>query len=574
MPTPEITEHPPPTDATVKELYAHAFSCARPGCGQWLYKQAEGSGESILNSRVAHIHARRRNGPRWLDGMSSEDNRSAPNLLLLCIPDSYEVDGDEDQFPPETLHAWRAAQREEHANLRQAWTITDAQAREVAQLSFDSPAIAAPIITSVVRAAERLAMRALSTRPAVAIEAAAWRSTWDQARAPLLWDSTTGERIYAKPSRADTQRHQAALQNALKAAQEELRPLVEDVVAEVATARHTTPRQAAWCDRLTRAVEDLVDAVGTWPGPPPVQDDDRLDKTSSEVRKAAAALASALRGEDPEPPPAAPTDDDNDPGPTDTGPGVEGEDLLARHADLLDQARPWLRVPHRPYDADLRNEMVAAAVDASTIPPVPSALPIGLWTTAGLAAGIARNATEPELAALIASDRSQRPLVVAVALLLDLWRVLDEKGLSMLADQARAALLEELDSQDWSDGAAWIGNDVCGARMFNTWRHLDSADAPRLALSAALRTAPDRLDDVVLSCADWVERVNTNGGENRFARSYRELPDWFPTEAVLEAAEALYPQVVPATDDFDGGPAAGVTEVEHLLGRVLRLAAA
>ena len=81
---PTVKEHPLPTVATVKQLYASAFRCAKPDCLRPLYKTNDDTGDLVLNSRIAHIHARRAGGPRWIE-MSAEDNRSASNLVLLCI---------------------------------------------------------------------------------------------------------------------------------------------------------------------------------------------------------------------------------------------------------------------------------------------------------------------------------------------------------------------------------------------------------------------------------------------------------------------------------------------------------
>ncbi len=45
------------------------------GCPQPLYRVSE-SGERVLNSRVAHIHARSEGGPRWNPTMTAEENRA------------------------------------------------------------------------------------------------------------------------------------------------------------------------------------------------------------------------------------------------------------------------------------------------------------------------------------------------------------------------------------------------------------------------------------------------------------------------------------------------------------------
>ena len=77
-------EHPEPTDATVKQLYATALRCGRPGCMQALYRLSD-TGERVLNSRVAHIHARRENGPRWNPMMAAEENRSYSWVPQNCL---------------------------------------------------------------------------------------------------------------------------------------------------------------------------------------------------------------------------------------------------------------------------------------------------------------------------------------------------------------------------------------------------------------------------------------------------------------------------------------------------------
>src|ERR1022692_425249 len=83
--------HPGVTDATSKELYANALNCAYPGCDRPLYR-VNADGSRTLNSRIAHICARQEGGPRWNSAMSSEANRSAGNLLLLCIEHADEID--------------------------------------------------------------------------------------------------------------------------------------------------------------------------------------------------------------------------------------------------------------------------------------------------------------------------------------------------------------------------------------------------------------------------------------------------------------------------------------------------
>lgn len=125
-------EHPAPSDATVKELYANASGCANPQCEAPLYR-VNSDDTRTLNSRVAHIRARRENGPRWDPEMSSEKNRSVGNLLLMCIPHSYEVNDPQrvHLYPEELLLSWKEQQLAQYDRTRNGWQITDAEAEEV-----------------------------------------------------------------------------------------------------------------------------------------------------------------------------------------------------------------------------------------------------------------------------------------------------------------------------------------------------------------------------------------------------------------------------------------------------------
>lgn len=123
-------EHREPTPGTVRELYGTAFGCGKPDCGAALYAVDDSTGRRVLNSRVAHIHARREGGPRWNPEMSEADNRDASNLLLLCLLHAWEVDAIPEQYPAGVLRAWKRAQLDEYERVRAAWQITDAEAQE------------------------------------------------------------------------------------------------------------------------------------------------------------------------------------------------------------------------------------------------------------------------------------------------------------------------------------------------------------------------------------------------------------------------------------------------------------
>ncbi|MFD5858767.1 hypothetical protein [Streptomyces chartreusis] len=107
--------HAPPTDSTFKELYATALTCGIPDCREPLYRENPVTGERVLNSQVAHIHARSEGGPRWDPAMSEEDNRSFDNLIPLCVRHAFEIDATPDHYPAVLLRAWKTKQIEAHA---------------------------------------------------------------------------------------------------------------------------------------------------------------------------------------------------------------------------------------------------------------------------------------------------------------------------------------------------------------------------------------------------------------------------------------------------------------------------
>lgn len=136
-------EHLEPSPATIKELYANAYRCAFPKCQRPLYKVDAETGTRTLNSRVAHICARREGGPRWNSTQSEEENRSVNNLLLLCIEHSYEIDDSNRvvDFPVELLLQWKRQQLVEFDALGQGWSLSQQEADEVAKKSFTMPRI-------------------------------------------------------------------------------------------------------------------------------------------------------------------------------------------------------------------------------------------------------------------------------------------------------------------------------------------------------------------------------------------------------------------------------------------------
>jgi hypothetical protein len=139
-----LIEHPSPTAATAKLLYAHAFRCARPGCPELLYREDELSGTWTLNSRICHISARSEGGPRWDPEQKAQDNRADGNLLLMCSAHASAIDDPKavSAYPTPLLLQWKAAQIEDHRQMGKGWPLTNAMATNAITASFSNVAVA------------------------------------------------------------------------------------------------------------------------------------------------------------------------------------------------------------------------------------------------------------------------------------------------------------------------------------------------------------------------------------------------------------------------------------------------
>jgi hypothetical protein len=273
-----------------------------------------------------------------------------------------------------------------------------------------------------------------------------------------------------------------------------------------------------WSAWASRAVDEVIAESATWPGPPELEDDDRLDGALSGLADATDALSAAWRGD-----PAAPAPPEPDPEP----PTVL-RDPLQDHRELLERARPYARVNHRPYDSALRAELAASSEGAAGIPPVASALAVGLSATCRLAAAVAANADDDELAALVEQDARRRPLSAAVLLLTEAARTAKGRGRLVPQERAEAALAALWDSIDWSDPGSWNGDEANSESVFWAGSRITSPEHVKERLSQALERRPDVVLPLVLACAGWVESLDRDDWHVLgFRRQYHALPPWF-----------------------------------------------
>lgn len=125
-------EHPKPKLTTIKELYARAIKCGFKDCTEPLFLDHGNGSNRSLNSRISHICARSEGGPRWDAKMSPEENRSADNLILMCLKHADEIDqkNREAHYTPDRLRAWKKEQINSYEIALKGCPISDDEAME------------------------------------------------------------------------------------------------------------------------------------------------------------------------------------------------------------------------------------------------------------------------------------------------------------------------------------------------------------------------------------------------------------------------------------------------------------
>ncbi|WP_404464581.1 hypothetical protein LG274_11545 [Micrococcus antarcticus] len=459
--------------------------------------------------------------------MPADENRAFDNLVLLCIEHSYEIDETPDSFPAEMLREWKAAQIAEYDRLQRNWPISDDEATEVLVASKSFDALHAPSTVELARRVEALRLVAERTRGVTRSWAGRWQQLREQTRRSFnAWDDE-GNPVYAEPSQMETRPMREGIQSALAEALDEMGPAAEAARIELAAVRVTGRQVALWCDALERAITDLIDTASTWTGRSDPTSDTAFDNALGELQRSVTDLVRASRGEQvavPELPPVASEPEQVDP--------------LSEHRKLLDEARPFHRVRHRPYDPELRERVAGATVEAAAIPPTAHFLTIGLDTTAALAIAVAGNATEDEQFDLMERDRQRLPICAAAALLQEAARQGDEQDApAVAADDNLRRLWSET---DWSKDASWVGNDVNGQSMMWAFARATSDAEVHDRLAHALETAPHLLTSLVVSCAGWVERLDSQTWNLiGFDRTYREVPPWLPMKVIRAFAAKM-----------------------------------
>ena len=501
--------------------------------------------------------------------MSEEANRSADNVLPLGEEHAFEIDATPEHFTAEVLREWKKAQLADYLDLGKSWPLSDAEAAEVAAESFDHHRIgrataAATTVLSVARLVGLLIETGRLQRRLPQGAVLAWQALREQVNWSMPVFDANGERLRVEPSFRETEPHRVALDVALAEAVASLEPIAAQVVAELHAVSAADQRLVRWCDWVEAAVRETVAAAGRWPGRPPAGDDGVWPGSLAELLRASNALTARWRGEDapetPQPTPPAP-----DPAETD-------EQRAAReHHDLLEAARPWARVAHRPYDAELCGRLIDATAAVVALPDIPSLAATGVYATARLAAKVARNADDETFRELIARAAAQQPLAAAVALLRGLMSAAKDAGRSELEAEALARATELLSAQTWQQAAVWTDNRPHVRKLLGWTASLTSDGAVQATLTAAIDHDQQLLPAALLAMAQWIEHHDARAIGNITGVSFQieELPPWFPTETFAAAIRRSLPHVEPADEDDSARHA---DDVDRLASQVLWLA--
>jgi hypothetical protein len=106
--------------------------------------------------------------------------------------------------------------------------------------------------------------------------------------------------------------------------------------------------------------------------------------------------------------------------------------------------------------------------------------------------------------------------------------------------------------------------------MFWVGSRITSLEHVKERLSQSLAQRPDVVLPLVAVCAGWEERRDFDDWRLLgFRRRYRELPAWFPVQAVVEAAASTAPNAASVSVDTFGETDGD--DAESLLAQVLWL---
>ncbi|GAB2863251.1 hypothetical protein [Nocardioides pacificus] len=521
----------------------------------------DATGDLTLNSTVAHIHARRENGPRWNASMSEEDNRSESNLILLCLEHSSEVDDVPDEYPAEQIQAWKVTIRDEYDRFHQSWTITEDQVAEVFAASFSMREFARTTVESTsVAACVRLAATLMETvitarRPAHLVSAG-WEALRRRTNDGFFAYDDRGERVFAQPPEIERRRFTDDMVAALTAVRDQLEPTVQSLAAELRTLKATNAELADWADWVEREARDLLTEATR------ASLDEVADVDMSGLSAAIDALSAKWRGDsaaippEPEPVPSEEVD--------------EAAKVRAMLRGVAQATAPWRRVNTREYDESLYDALVAGLPYAATFPPIVSNMPLTLDALADGAASVLRNADDEVWERRIGEAHEQEPCAVAVLLLQHLSVLATDSGRETAAERAVELMNLRLHDQVWTGEQPWVDNVMHVRELLDATVPLVGINEIRDQVSTVLQSLAPIV--VLEAIANWREESSLFGSFDFNSPGVAvpvvsQLPDWLPVAEFEESVRGCWSDLNVA--DLDSGDTGRrlAAEFLHLIDR-------
>lgn len=94
---------------TIRHLDIQSLNqCAFPNCTNPLVEPGIGRASTVVTGHICHIHAVSPGGPRWKEGLTTEQLNSIDNLILLCPNHHVVVDSQHEFYTAEQLKQWKS----------------------------------------------------------------------------------------------------------------------------------------------------------------------------------------------------------------------------------------------------------------------------------------------------------------------------------------------------------------------------------------------------------------------------------------------------------------------------------
>lgn len=525
---------PDPTATVAKQLFGTAAKCGRPTCNEILYRME--NGRPALNCRIAHIRASAPNGPRADPLMTCSEVNAFDNLLLLCPYDASLVDDRWEDFPVETLAAWKRQQIDQATLLGVARPPTDDEISQLIVESRQHDSVTRSASVDLARSVRRLRSEAERTRT----EPQRILRERQQAERQLNrgffgFDAETGERSQVRLSRDEERRFAARIADALSGSRGPVEAAADSVLADAsglaAAAGPAASDARSWVER---SVVEVVRLAGEW--------NDELDGALDHLDAAASALTNTAAGRTTHVPPPPEPPAPSQPSPLDL--------FFGRCREIHERAARHHRVDHLPFDAELHANVLGVAADCAGVPAVLSLIEFGSDHNAALAAAILKNADDAQFARAVDEAAALRPEAAAAQHLRHLHFLTSERGWSQrlglvqtALDRLSAKIMEGIVSHEF-----WERNVEHGSFILRCAEATIGADNVAAALRRAL-TDPTLLDPILAALSETIEErdsstMELSGIRRRYSepgRPFEGLPQFIPDDAVCAAIEQRWP---------------------------------